>query len=312
MRAAPDVFWQPSLKPWLGAALLFGLMLPVVSPVTASGAEATKSAAPPKKPTAKASTAAPAKRSPSSAQPPADMAADPADKPGAGPVNEAFASRGLRPVITGDDWQDMLLRFEQWLTVQTLYDDGQVKQMRSKFATVTKGTPAANRKQFIKDTEAKLDILYGPSTFALERHFAEHMAAAAPAYLKKARQQLPDVVASNPQQLQERLARFGQRYQSNIDVHQTFQQLKQMHIAAQERTDARRADQQPRPPAGHVASSSAGGNRNSRSGYTKARDYYPQNNSSISYTVIPAMPIFTNSGFAMFGGGVAITITRNR
>ncbi len=206
----------------------------------------------------------------------------------------------------------MLLRFDQWLSVQTLYDDEQVKQIRSKFATTAKGTPAANRKQFVKNTEAKLDILYGPSTTQLQRHFAEHMAAAAPAYLKKARQQLPDVVASNPQQLQERLTRFGQRYQSNIDVHQTFEQMRQMHAAAHERADARRFEQA-RPAAAHVASSPpGGGNRGSRSGYAQARDYYPQTNSSISYTVIPAMPIFTNSGFAMFGGGVAITIQRSR
>ena len=61
-----------------------------------------------------------------------------------------------------------MLRFDQWLSVQTLYDDQQVKQMRSKFATTAKGTAAANRKQFIKDTEAKLDILYSPSTSQLE------------------------------------------------------------------------------------------------------------------------------------------------
>jgi hypothetical protein len=309
MRAPPDVRWRPSLKAWWGLRLSICLVVPLLGMHTAHAGEAPKTTAPAKK-TAVAKPA-PAQRSSQPAQPRDDAPADLAESLTPDASGERLASQELRPVITGDAWQDTLLRFDQWLSVQTLYDDQQVKQMRSKFAAAAKGAAATNRKQFIKDTEDKLDILYSPSTSQLQRHFAEHMATAAPAYLKKSRQQLPDVVSLNPQQLKDRLWRFGQRYEANVDVHQTFEQMRHMHIAAQERSDARRFEQ-PRPAASHVASSPGGGNRSSRSGYTQARDYFPQNNSSISYTVIPAMPIFTNSGYAMFGGGVAITITRNR
>ena len=222
-----------------------------------------------------------------------------------------LSSDTLRPILTGDEWQDTRLRFEQWLSAQTLYDADQVKQMRGKFAERVKTTTQAGRNQFIKDTDAKLQILYGPGTIDLQHRFAESMAAATPAYVKKSRQQLPDVVASTPDQLKDRLAGFALRYKANVEAHQTFDQLRQHHIATNEMKGARRAEQLRAPPS-HIASSSGGGNRQGKGGYTKARDYYPQSNSSISYSIIPAMPMMTTGGFAMFGGGVAITIQRNR
>jgi hypothetical protein len=223
-----------------------------------------------------------------------------------------FSSAKSRPFLTGDEWQDTQLRFEQWLSIQTLYDSEQTQQMRAKYAARAKATSSADRKQFIHDIDAKLQILYGPGTLELERNFANRLSVAAPAYAKKTKQQLPDVLGSTPEQLRERLTRIALKYQSAAEVSQAFEKTRQQQLSSRKANTESRRFEQGRPGAGQVASSSPSANQRSRGGFTQARDYYPQTGSSITYSVIPAMPMMTTGGWAMFGGGVAISIQRNR
>ena len=227
------------------------------------------------------------------------------------PIESSLSSETERPFLTGDEWQDTLLRFEQWLQIQSLYDVEQVQQMRARFAERAQGTAAQDRAKFVQDVDAKLQILYGPGAADVQSYFAETLSVASPAYVKKRRQLLPDVVASTPDQLKDRLARFAVKHQSTVEAHQAFEQRRHLHIAAGEaRAEARRVER-PRPAAAQIASGGAN-SAPAKNNYVQARDYFPQNNSSISYSIIPAMPMMTSGGWAMFGGGVAITITRNR
>jgi hypothetical protein len=228
------------------------------------------------------------------------------------PDDPTLSSDESNSFLTGDPWQDTLLRFKQWLSVQTLYDARQVRQIQSRMADRVRKVAKGSQKEFIKEIDAKLNILYGPGTVALQNHLEESLAAATPAYVKKCRHQLPDVVGSTPEELKERLARFAMRHQSTAEVHQTFQQMKQLQIASDEARGESRRMERPRPSASHIVSAPTSNNRRSQGGSRLARDYFPQNNSSISYSIIPAMPMMTNSGWAMFGGGVAINITRSR
>jgi hypothetical protein len=315
MPTLPDTFVQPVLR-LATAAILAVMMLAAVSRPVA--AQTSAPAKPGNSATAKPAPASATKKSPAdkpARAPAAQQMPQPApreDKPSPEPAAEPTFSTSPRPFLTGDEWIDTVLRFEQWLTVQTLYDADQVKQMRAKFAQRVKSTPTADRRQFMDDTDAKLQTLYGSRALDLQNYFAESLSVASPAYVKKSRQQLPDVVLSTPEQLKEGLARIAAKHRSTVEVQQAFDQTRQMQIASHEaKSDPRRRGQS-RPPAGHIASASPGTGRQSRSGYTQARDYYPKTNSSISYSIIPAMPMMTSSGFAMFGGGVAITIQRNR
>ena len=56
--------------------------------------------------------------------------------------------------------------------------------------------------------------------------------------------------------------------------------------------------EQPRPPSGYAASSSGSGSGPRKSGYTQSRDYFPNMGSTISYTYIPPMPIFTGKAWS--------------
>ncbi len=236
MRAPPQILMPPVFRLAIGASVALGLLL---FGFGTTWADVQKPSAP-KKP---AASKAPASRR-AATPTPAPREEKPASEFGA---DAELSSDTLRPSLTGDEWQDTRLRFEQWLSAQTLYDADQVKQMRGKFAERVKTTPQAGRNQFIKDTDAKLQILYGPATTELQHRFAESMSAATPAYVKKSRQQLPDVVASTPEELKDRLAGFALRYKSSVEAHQTFDQMRQHHIAANEMKGVRCAEQARRP-----------------------------------------------------------------
>jgi hypothetical protein len=299
MHTPADIFAQHFRRLIIVALLALGLLSNTPVRVMAQGDAPRKPAASNKKP-AVAKPAAPA--APRDDQPAPEFSPEP-----------TFASATSRPFLTGDEWQDTQLRFEQWLSIQTLYDNDQVQQMRTKYAARAKATSPADRKQFIHDVDAKLQILYSPRTLELERNFADRLSVAAPAYAKKTKQQLPDVLGSTPAQLRERLTRIALKYQSAAEVSQAFEKTRQDQLSSRKaNTELRRFEQQGRPSAGQIASSSPGGNQRSRSGFAQARDYYPQTGSSITYSVIPAMPMMTTGGWAMFGGGVAISIQRNR
>jgi hypothetical protein len=313
MPARPDKSVRPISRLVIAALVAIGMLAAGPGPVAAQRLlsrkspaaaaakkpDAVKVAPAPTEPTAEdAATAHPAEAAPREETPEFTFTAEP-----------AVTSTALRPFLTGDDWQDALLRFEQWLQVQALYDAEQVKQMRAKFAARAKAASTGDRKAFIKEVDAKLEILYSSRTMKLQDQFAEILSAAAPAYAKKLRQPLPDVVSSTPAQLREQLSRLALRHQSTVEMHQTFDQMRQNKIASNEATAEARHNERPRPSAGQVASSSSG---SAKKRYTQARDYYPPSGHSITYSVIPAMPMMTNSGWAMFGGGVAITMQRNR
>jgi hypothetical protein len=309
MRAFPDNFVPPIRRLAIAAVVVTGVLSVGPRPVAAQNSAAPKPAA--GSATKKPSATRPAR--PPAAVRPAPPAIPREEKPAPEPSPDpTLSSATSRPFLTGDEWQDTLQRFEQWLSTQTLYDAEQAQQMRAKFDKHAKTISTADRKQFINDTDAKLQTLYSPRTLDLQNYFTESLSVASPSYVKKARQQLPDVVASTPDQLKERLARIASNHQSTVDVHQAFEQTRQMQIASHEAKSGPHHQEQARPPAGHIASSSTNANRQSRSGYTQARDYYPKTNSSISYSIIPAMPMMTSGGVAMFGGGVAINIQRNR
>lgn len=327
MRKVPDNLRLFIAAFAFGAATAVGLLAPRAVSAADSAPPAKTSSTSAKKPAAvkpSAGATTPTTTTAKPARAPAAKPASPAAQRNVDAPRDAepptpdptLAETDTHPFLTGDDWQDTLTRFEQWTSVQALYDAEQVRRMRAKFAARAKATPTADRKEFMKEFDAKLDTLYGKSALDLQNYFQKSLSVASPAYVTKLRQQLPDVVGTTPEQLRERLSRVALSHQSTVEVHQAFERTRQMQIANHEaKSDAIHGRLQ-RPSADQMASSpgapASSGRRRSTGSYAQARDYYPQTNSSISYSVIPVMPMFTGSGVVMFGGGVAITITRNR
>ncbi len=103
--------------------------------------------------------------------------------------------------------------------------------MRKKFAERVQKTSTEDHQQFIDEIDAKLQFLYSPEVSELESYYAETLSVASPAYMKKTRHQLPDVVSVKPEYLKERLTKFAAHYESSVAVHQQFERMRQMQLA---------------------------------------------------------------------------------
>ncbi len=122
MRASPDIYGQVLIRRMFTAVLVLAVLLNAAVPAFAdqtSGQGSGKAAQRKPQGGRKSADPAPTRR------PAPAMQTD--ERPAVEVTFEPLlTSSALRPYLTGDEWQDTALRFEQWLNVQTLYDSDQV------------------------------------------------------------------------------------------------------------------------------------------------------------------------------------------
>jgi hypothetical protein len=82
------------------------------------------------------------------------------------PTFTAEQEQARRAVLEGPAWQDAKKRFDQWLTVQTMYSPQEVAAMRKGFAARIARMTAEELQQFQKEMIERLDVLMSPETAA--------------------------------------------------------------------------------------------------------------------------------------------------
>ncbi len=81
----------------------------------------------------------------------------------------AEEQQARQAILTSYDWQEAHVRFNTWLSVQTLYDPAQVENMRREFAKRIEAMSADELKAFLKDMQQRLDVLLSPDVAAARR-----------------------------------------------------------------------------------------------------------------------------------------------
>jgi hypothetical protein len=176
-------------------------------------------------------------------------------------------------VLQSPEWLRMMERFNDWLSVQSLYDADQVKQIKQRLDAAIPKMSAEQLKAFLAEMLAKLDVLTGERADDAQEYLTETFAVASPAYLRRLRQQLPDVLTMTPRQIDQRLSGFASKRRNLAQVQQSFEAGRQQQITfhqaqirAQQQAQARAADR-----AQSGAPTSGSGQSNSM----PARDYFP-------------------------------------
>ena len=96
---------------------------------------------------------------------------------------------------------------------------------------------------------------------------------ASPAYARKIRDRVPDVLTTTAAQLNQRLSSFAAKQHSTIDMQKTFEDAKQQQIATNASQLAAR--QQESEHALDRAQASAASSGSKSNNFTPARDYFP-------------------------------------
>ena len=148
----------------------------------------------------------------------------------------------------------------------------QVKQIRARLAAGISRMTAAQLQWFLSDMREKLQVLTSQAARDASTYLAETFTAASPAYARKLRQKLPDVLTMTAAQVNQRLAIFASKHQQTLAMQQTFNDSRQQEIAynqAQIAEEQQVLNQDLDRESTAVANASKGNN------FNPARDYFP-------------------------------------
>ena len=194
----------------------------------------------------------------------------PAAKPA--PLSPADAA-AREEIMHSQPWQDTLHNFNQWLSIQTIYEPAQVEQIKSRLATGIGRMTPAQMQFFMKDMQEKLAVLNSEQGQNAAAYLAQTFAVASPAYARKLRQKLPDVLSMTAAQINQRLLVFASKHQATIDMQKTFEDSRQQQIAYNQAQLAAQLQESDRAlDRAQSAAASAGSKGNN---FTPARDYFP-------------------------------------
>ena len=175
----------------------------------------------------------------SGAKPPAPAVKAPATAPKASsggtkpaalattPQRTPEEEQARKDILESGSWQDVMRQFSEWLSIQVLYDDEQVRHIRSRLQTGIGRMSAEQLQRFEGDLREKLGVLTSEQAVEAQNYLAAKFLVASEAYARRIRQQLPDVLSMTPAQIEQRLAVYATKRQSRAQVQQSFEQSRE-------------------------------------------------------------------------------------
>ena len=246
----------------LGVVLIFAVPHGAVAQTSAQKAKAPTSGT-------KAAPTTPGRTAPVVKAAPATTPAAGSKQPPQWTAEEAAARD---KVLNGQPWNQMMHDFNQWLSAQPLYDAEEVKRIRTRLDIGVGRMSATQLERFLYDMQEKLQVLTGAQAQQASAYLAQTFAVASPAYAKRIRQKLPDVLTMTAAQINQQLAIFASKQQATVDMQKSFEDSRSQSIAynQQQLAAQERASEAALSRAESGAASGSKGNN-----YTAARDYFP-------------------------------------
>ena len=111
-------------------------------------------------------------------------------------------------ILNSPEWKQTMKDFEEWTTVQQIYDKDQMAKLKQQFDQKVADMSADQMKEFIGDLKQKLKVLNSDEARDARKWLGETLAVAAPAYAEKIREQLPNIANMSAAQLQLQLDEY--------------------------------------------------------------------------------------------------------
>lgn len=226
------------------------------------------------------------------ARQPSTQPAKPAPRPAAAPNDPE-----RQAVLQSKAWNEAMHEFNEWLSVQSLYDAQQVQSIKARLDAGVARMTATELQAFLVDLQGKMAVLTSQQAQDAQAFVAETLAVASPAYAKRIKSRLPDVLTMTSAQIQQQLAIFAQKRSANQQAQKAFTDARQQQIQYnQAQLKAQQQEQEEALNRAVQASEYAG-----QSNITPARDYFPEvGQDNMGYM----LPFY--GGFGWGGGGVVI------
>jgi hypothetical protein len=175
-------------------------------------------------------------------------------------------------IMSSPEWKQTFHDFNEWMSAQVIYDADQIQQVRKRMALgISRMTPA-QLERFQSDIQEKLAVLNSAEAKQAGTYLTETFAVASPAYARKVRAKLPDVLTMTAAQINQQLDIFAVKHAAALKTQKIFESDRQQSIAYnQAQLAAMRAESDQAMNRASAAAAQGGKSGN----YTAARDYYP-------------------------------------
>jgi hypothetical protein len=188
------------------------------------------------------------------------------------PLPAAADTPEREQILQSQEWKQTIADFENWLSTQKLYDAQQAKQTQARLEVgISRMTPA-QLQYFEKDMQGKLTVLTSDQAREAEEYLSQTLAVASPAYARKIRQKLPDVLTASAGQISQQLAGFAAKRDATAQLQQTFNDSRQQQIAYNQTQNAQR-QQTLNSDLGRESDAAINATKGNK--FTAARDYFP-------------------------------------
>ncbi|MGA2256747.1 MAG: hypothetical protein ABSG53_19025 [Thermoguttaceae bacterium] len=153
--------------------------------------------------------------------------------PAAAPAAAANGDMAAKKqILDSPAWQQAMFGFNQWLSVQVLYDKDQVAQIKAQLKDKVKKMSAAQLRAFLEDLQQKLAILGSKEAIAARAWAEDYLTHFTAAAGEKFRKTLPDVAKMTAAQLQQALYDLQQRREAEAASQSAFDQQRDQQVAA--------------------------------------------------------------------------------
>jgi hypothetical protein len=147
-------------------------------------------------------------------------------------------------ILASDSWKKLQSEFHEWLSVQVILTPKQVEQMKARLAAEVRRMSADDLEQFMKDWDAKLQVLSGQDAAEAREWLAQNLMVMADGYRKTFLKQLglSNVVDMTAAQIEAKILEIQAKQSSmqqqnaafNRARQQTVQNVEQVHAEWQQ------------------------------------------------------------------------------
>ncbi len=202
-------------------------------------------------------------------------------QPARGADSYADEAAAKQKILESQAWQQAMEGLNAWLSVQVIYDQREVPQLKSELVARFDKMSAAELQNYLSDLQQKLAILASPEAIAARSYIGYNLSVASDAYAAKIRRGLPDVLNMNALQVKQALYNLQQQQAATKANQAAFDAQRQAQVKLVQQWTQQTADAQAAAAAQMNSAPSGGG-------------YVPPQNPMPTYN--PA-PIYTGWGW---------------
>ena len=151
-------------------------------------------------------------------------------------------SMNKEEILASVRWKRAELALDHWLSVQNIYTPEELADLEIRCDAEIQAMNTEQLRTFLRDTEAKLDILLSPEVQQARDWVGSYLAVLALPKQEELRKSLPDVANMTPQQVEEAARSFLKMQQKYIQKGATETARRKDVVARGREENARHAD----------------------------------------------------------------------